>query len=486
MHISNSDIVELFQYNMEEDHHDEEEGEMEALEEDGNHEAEPVFSKIKMACPALPEEEYHVFIEKVNTGVPCETMESLQEEEAQCCERLRQVWVQLNDLYEDKLLSSIQQPHQMLVSKEFSRKTLSTLGEFGKREPHGIRSLTPLINDCKIWSYSGTLDCTQHFRVGPSVNGLVYSLNRPQIGDVVTPEANSLFVDKLANDKSSNSTGQKFSPGQFVLSTNLVHNLASKSPGPYPTFNLMIHDANEVPDFMGNVIKLEAGKSYSLKIKPVVTIADSSIDSMSVEQRHCAFRNEHKLKLFKSYTRSACLLECQIENILKSCHCLPWDLIHHKEYQDVAPCVLSQLQCPQAIIDQASDHDCDCPFDCNTVKYSYSIQHSCFSPRKMCMELEEDPSTNYFGMLGNWDNVMPKQKHFNPCYTIDNKGVNLVVSYEDSIAQKITKIKRITFAGMLSNLGTYVQSHLIGHVLGVSCQCYFFFFQVGPSDSSQV
>ena len=72
------------------------------------------------------------------------------------------------------------------------------------------------------------------------------------------------------------------------------------------------------------------------------------------------------------------------------------------------------------------------------------------------MALEADPEANYFGTLANWDTVMPYQKHFNPCYTINNKGVNLIISYEDSIAQKVTKIKRITFAGMLSNLGRFV------------------------------
>ena len=53
-HISNADIVGLFEYAIHDDHHDEDEdGFTEPQGEDNNHGLNEGFSKIKMACPLL-------------------------------------------------------------------------------------------------------------------------------------------------------------------------------------------------------------------------------------------------------------------------------------------------------------------------------------------------------------------------------------------------------------------------------------------------
>ena len=445
----------------EEEHHEgvEEEGGDE--EEDNDHAETPPTSITNLICPLLPLEGHKEFIDRVNSGVPCLSMGALPEAEEKCCQGIARVWVLLKDVLEDKLISSVQQPHQMLMGNTFSKRATATLGEFGVAEPAGMGSLTPLINDCKIWSHLGSLDCTESFSVGPSINGLVYSLNRPSLQKVLTTKGNSLFTEKLGPEP--HGSPLDLHPGQFVFSADFIHDLESEGALSNPTFDILIHDPNDIPDFMGNVIRLETGKSYSVKIKPIVSVADSSLKGMDVEERHCLFSHEKELKLFKNYTRSACLLECQIQNIRETCHCLPWDLIHDHDMDTVPPCVKEQLQCPQDVIARASDHGCDCPFDCNSVKYGYAIQHSCFSPKAFCKELEETQDLNYFGLLGNWGSMMPDVKHANPCYTATQYGVKVTVSYEDSIATKVTKSKRTTFAGMVSSLGKKYRSKIYLH-----------------------
>ena len=108
-------------------------------------------------------------------------------------------------------------------------------------------------------------------------------------------------------------------------------------------------------------------------VAPSVLKADQQVkDAIDVDRRECRFPEENKsLKVFKSYSRQACLLECRTEKATNLCGCTPWNYPYvstNKTCTNVAT-----TECFEVVFNNIEDNECDCLMECNLVKYSFWV-----------------------------------------------------------------------------------------------------------------
>lgn len=124
----------------------------------------------------------------------------------------------------------------------------------------------------------------------------------------------------------------------------------------------------------------------------------SAVKSMAFGRRKCVLRNETdknalpddaRLKVFKQYSREACLMECRARIIMKECGCLPY---YYPDFRKVwrkdTACNIKGLGClakkratlialtpddgktSKKVLDQLiAGAKCDCPNDCEETNY---------------------------------------------------------------------------------------------------------------------
>jgi amiloride-sensitive sodium channel len=86
----------------------------------------------------------------------------------------------------------------------------------------------------------------------------------------------------------------------------------------------MIHSPAEWPDKSHPTLLASINMITTISIKPVLLTTAKELIPWDPEIRHCYFQNESKLKFFKVYTQSNCVLECRSFRILSQCGCVPF------------------------------------------------------------------------------------------------------------------------------------------------------------------
>ena len=198
--------------------------------------------------------------------------------------------------------------------------------------------------------------------------------------------------------------------------------------------------------------------------------AEPALKEMPISDRKCMFKDDpHQLKLFKNYTRSACLLECLLKQIISKCNCLPWDFLYNREYSYILPCISIQAKCPLKVLESSSDYGCDCPVDCNEIRYTSTIQPKVMDVRPFCHQAVAEVNNSYT-LQAAWNQIVPNvidpfnlhpektfayRTPFQQCHAFSVWGARVEISYSSSTAKRTVKLKRLTFAGMLSSFGEY-------------------------------
>ena len=191
---------------------------------------------------------------------------------------------------------------------------------------------------------------------------------------------------------------------------------------------------------------------------------------MSVEKRNCKFRDDpHDLKLFQEYSREACKLECLAHKILQACQCLPWDFLREENLQVGVPCYGKKFICPKAVVEENSNVGCDCPLDCDSIKYTYSIESEPWYAFDFCYLLDKEPG-NLFGFHARWaywrkeldypesyDSITTEEQSLTVCEKVLKHGSRVTISYQDATATRMTKARRVTTVDLLANLGKMFQ-----------------------------
>ena len=370
--------------------------------------------------------------------------DNLTSAKSDCCAKMSKFWQEVP--YAEMLASSVQDIHHEFFMKPRSKETKI--------------ALQPLIGECHLHHKKISLDCSNSFEVKPSLSGIVYSLNIPEIKNIFREK----YIDGNIYEK-MNSNLQSDHPldipdGAFTLSLILeplsIHELL-----------IDIHDKNSLPNFRAMPLFFPRGKENTVKLKPLVRDIDSNLRRMAPEQRNCLFKDEGKeLKMFRNYSRNACVFECIRSKIKQNCNCLPWDYPRGPEDYNIQPCYGLNLECPKDVLKFTLEDECDCPLDCSSIKYSATIISRDWSASvDRCMNITPDSLNDKNVLLGSWKSFtstirtveqskLESAKEYEAveaCYYRD--GIKLIISYEDYSAEKITKFGRVSFVGMLSNLG---------------------------------
>jgi acid-sensing ion channel, other len=75
-------------------------------------------------------------------------------------------------------------------------------------------------------------------------------------------------------------------------------------------------------------VEIGMNESKTFTVIPKIMTTSDELKNYPVNKRKCVFRNERRLKYFNEYTQSNCEIECEVDQILEQCGCVP---VFHKE-----------------------------------------------------------------------------------------------------------------------------------------------------------
>ena len=165
-----------------------------------------------------------------------------------------------------------------------------------------------------------------------------------------------------------------------------------------------------------------------------------------------------KLNLFKKYTQNNCIYECELKIAYDKCHCIPWDYPHFDGFMPI--CDRFGRECFKKYMAVTnSEENCDCPVDCVTTNYDYSVSSTLIDAESLCdnNEIEDFWDQGLFPtkFVGIYEQIVYGKDIGTATKCIENTKKIAIVKFQ--IASKIiTRIKRtqyVTFAGTLSNIG---------------------------------
>ncbi|CAD7087308.1 unnamed protein product [Hermetia illucens] len=157
----------------------------------------------------------------------------------------------------------------------------------------------------------------------------------------------------------------------LVLNASLEEYFCSS--GSSAGFKMMMHSPIETPKITNYGYLLSAGMESRIAINLEVQSAEPSIRSVEMKYRNCLFASESQLKFYRTYSKSNCELECELQRVLAICGCIPYYLPRMSD--NVTICGLKDLNCTKNV-QIASDNlmnmdvKCSlCPQACCSVNY---------------------------------------------------------------------------------------------------------------------
>ena len=156
---------------------------------------------------------------------------------------------------------------------------------------------------------------------------------------------------------------------------------------PYP-FRIGIHDPMSVADLLGKGATIEPGYVSTFIIKPSQIVTSRSAKDLPVEKRECLFKMDtRKLELFEGYTQANCYFECQLKIAYAKCQCHPWNFPKLNSSWDI--CSWMGRKCFKRMVKETDlSSQCNCPLDCATTRYDYSINSTPINAKKLCQNKE--------------------------------------------------------------------------------------------------
>ena len=259
---------------------------------------------------------------------------------------------------------------------------------------------------------------------------------------------------------------------------NKIYDSRKKRYKSYNPFRISIHDPMSVAD-LNQGANVEPGYITTFLITPSQIVTSASAKDLPIEKRQCLFRNEYNnLTLFNYYTQANCFFECHLQTAYDICQCVPWDFPQLNSTWEVCDRVARECFRTQ-MRNTKLDHMCNCPLDCATTRYTLVPYSTILNAEALCnsnkahMNMMGDyyyRNPAYFfskneRVMNNEDNLQDSTR-----YACIKRSKSLaIVKFEiaDQIITRIRKTKRMTFADILANIGTYSTSTI--------CNCYFDF-----------
>ena len=135
-----------------------------------------------------------------------------------------------------------------------------------------------------------------------------------------------------------------------------------------------------IADLRAAGVDVEVGYISTFLITPSQVVTSKDARGMTEEQRQCRFFFESQdLKLFKDYSQSSCLFECQLKYASLKCQCVPWN--YPQLFEDIQLCNYVSQNCFEKAMGNTTilaNCSANCPYDCATTRYQYSVSSTAF------------------------------------------------------------------------------------------------------------
>ncbi len=215
------------------------------------------------------------------------------------------------------------------------------------------------------------------FRTTFSTLGIAQSFNTQDFWDTYS-ESRLMshfyeeFVVKSGSGSQGSSEGRKTLHTRYNGPSFAFEVLASPSDiNAKLTFTL--HHPSEVPDLRHSPLTAIPGNSYRVVVEPTLTRVDDAVRAMPVEDRRCMLRSDqHNLTLFREYSFSACMFECQLRRAEEACGCSAWvnpPMPPRDKGKNFTLCHVGSANCVESVLKKGSTPgECGCMEDCDGIE----------------------------------------------------------------------------------------------------------------------
>ncbi len=218
-------------------------------------------------------------------------------------------------------------------------------------------------------------DCTL-FKKTFTMDGIGYTFNaQPFWRMLKKTKSNKAFFKQLHGiwsntGNSSTSTDVRYPERHGITYSLEIYLLMDDHTG---MKSITLHDPSTVPDTQNEAILLRPGKLHQISLVPSTVITDQSALDLSPSKRECLGRSESEdLKVFRTYSQTACLLECQLRIAIDACNCSAWNYPVLDESVSYCSVGDSTTCFNERMADLLLPDQCFCPNDCSTVQYTIS------------------------------------------------------------------------------------------------------------------
>ena len=231
-------------------------------------------------------------------------------------------------------------------------------------------------------------------------------------------------------------------------------------------FTLGVHDPSFPADLRGESIKVRTGYETTIMLTPKVLYTTPDAEQMSLSKRHCQKSSESSnLKIFKQYSREACVLECALEEALRRCGCTPWNYpLVLEGNQSTLLCDAFGNYCfSKEMKTLSSKSPCTCPNDCKAYTYGVTVSAAWLEPEMYCPKdaglFKDFQGPNGLPKLffARYKSVVNNESITRPDQCKENLKYQAIVNIQiaSQLVTNIIRDVRVTTSDRISNLGNY-------------------------------
>ena len=153
-------------------------------------------------------------------------------------------------------------------------------------------------------------------------------------------------------------------------------------------FTVGIHDPSIPANLRGEGIKVRTGFETTIRVTPSVHHTTNKAQDMDFRDRQCLSSNEGEiagLRIYRQYSREACILECSLGKAASRCGCTPWNYpsVETEDTGNICD-VFGNFCFAEAMEEVTTNNTCQCPKNCRSVTYSLAVSSSYINDKIYC------------------------------------------------------------------------------------------------------
>ncbi len=271
------------------------------------------------------------------------------------------------------------------ANEKSERRDRQTINELGYTlSKFVMQNANPVFLACKYGNNPMQSNCNL-FRKLFTTKGIGYTFNNEAFYKMfINNTDNTAFFKEMHQLENDDTHGPKIitlngkkRSFEFILNHIKTNAISSSN-------RLMIHSPYTIADARDEAIDLAPGMMYDIFLTPSVTVTDRKGLQLDYTQRKCfSARENSNLKIFRSYSQSACLFECQLTKAIEKCNCTAWN--YPSVNNKVNLCWFEVANtCFEETMEELDPQSCDCPNDCDSIHYNIGISESFLNVEEIC------------------------------------------------------------------------------------------------------